>query len=114
MRSEGMTAEAQVIEATEFAEAAARARLTSSSQEEADSLLKALLAEEAARVLEAIAFAEVLVPMLAKRLSALGPAARVSAAAPAASREKRPSVDENRGIADFIDDMLAQERAGSS
>jgi hypothetical protein len=106
-----MTREAQVIEETEFAEAAAKARGTYASESEADSLMKTLLAEEEVRVAEAVAIAEVLVPMLAKRLSALVPAAR-GAPTPFPAREKKPGHDENRGIADFIDDMLAQERTG--
>jgi hypothetical protein len=114
LRCEGLTTEAQLIEQTEFAEAAARAREAAESQEEADSLLKTLLAEESARVAEAIAFAEVLVPMLAKRLAALIPSPRAPTAAPAAPRERKPGRDENRSVADFIDDMLAQERTGTA
>jgi hypothetical protein len=105
-----MTQEAQVIEQTEFAEAASKARGTYASESEADSLMKTLLAEEEARVAEAVAFAEVLVPMLAKRLSALLPAPR-SSPTPYPVRERKPGHEENRGIADFIDDMLAQERS---
>jgi hypothetical protein len=112
LRSEGLVLEAQVIEQTEFADAAAKARGACESESDADSILKALLADEEGRVADAIAFAEVLVPMLAKRLSALVPAPRVSAASITA-REKKPGHDENRGIADFIDDMLAQERTGT-
>jgi hypothetical protein len=110
LRCEGLTAEAQVIEQTEFAEASARARAASESKEEADSLLSTLLREEGARVAEAIAFAEVLVPVLAKRLAALIPSPRAPLAAAAAPRGRKPGRDENRSVADFIDDMLAQER----
>jgi hypothetical protein len=78
---------------------------------EAESILQALLAEEEERVAEAIAFAEVLVPMLAERLR---PWRRSGArAARRAPRQGPPETPvEPRGIADFIDDMLAQERAG--
>jgi hypothetical protein len=113
LRCEGLTTEAQLIEQTEFAEAEARARRAADSEEEADSLVKTLLAEEGARVSEAIAFAEVLVPMLAKRLASLVPVPRLQSSAPAMTRERKPGHDENRGIADFIDDMLAQERTGT-
>jgi hypothetical protein len=113
LRCEGLTTEAQVVEQTEFAEAARRARQASESEDEADSLLKTLLAEEGARVAEAIAFAEVLVPVLAKRLAALIPSPRALLAAPA-PRERKPGRDENRSVADFIDDMLAQERTGTA
>jgi hypothetical protein len=108
-----MAAEAQVVEENEFARATARARDSFESPSEAESLLKTLLAAEEARVAEAIAFAEILVPMLVKRLSHLAPAPRVSAAAAFATRERKPVQDENHGIADFIDDMLAQERKGA-
>jgi|HubBroStandDraft_1064217.scaffolds.fasta_scaffold57198_4 hypothetical protein len=109
LRFEGMESEAQVVEETEFAEAAARARRSAASDFEADSLLSALLADERERVAGAVAFAEVLVPLLSRGLPGLSP----PAAAPAATRRARmPARDESRGIADFIDDMLAQERAG--
>ena len=114
LRCEGLTTEAQLIEQTEFAEAAARARESTESKEEADSLLKNLLLEESARVAEAIAFAEVLVPVLAKRLAALIPSPRAPLVAPATPRERKPGRDENRSVADFIDDMLAQERTGTA
>jgi hypothetical protein len=113
LRSEGLAHEAQVIEDTEFAEAAAKARSGAESASEAESMLKTLLAEEETRVAEAVAFAEVLVPMLAKRLAALIPVARIPSTASFPVREKKPGHDENRGIADFIDDMLAQERTGT-
>lgn len=100
------------MEDNEFAEAAAKARGAAASETEGDSLLKTLLAQEEARVAEAIAFAEVLAPMLAKRLSALMPAPRASPV-PFPVRERKPGHDENRGIADFIEDMLAQERTGT-
>jgi hypothetical protein len=113
LRFEGLPDEAQVIEETEFAEATAKARAAAESPTDADSMLKTLLTQEEARVAEAIAFAEVLVPMLAKRLSALLPAARTPSATSFPAREKKPGHDEKRGIADFIDDMLAQERTGT-
>jgi hypothetical protein len=110
LRFEGMESEAQVVEETEFAEAAARARRSAASDFEADSLLSALLADERERVAGAVAFAEVLVPLLSRGLPGLSPPA--AAAPPATRRARMPARDESRGIADFIDDMLAQERAG--
>lgn len=113
LRSEGLVSEAARLEENELAQATARAREAAPSLDEGNSLLKRLLSEEEGRVAEAIAFAEILVPMLAKRLSLMAPAPRVSAApvpvTPA--REPRRGQDENRGIADFIDDMLAQEHS---
>jgi hypothetical protein len=109
LRLEGRGTEAQVIEETEFAEAAAKARGASGDEFEADSILRGIRAEEEERVAGAIAFAEVLVPMLERRVPALAPA---PPAAPAPRRAPPPATGESRGIADFIDDMLAQERAG--
>lgn len=113
LRSEGLAGEAQALQENEFAEAEAAARAACASGSEADSRMDALLAEEGARVAQAIAIAEVLVPILAKRLSVLLPAPRLSAAPSVAARERKAGHDENRGIADFIDDMLAQERTGT-
>jgi len=99
------------VEETEFAAAAARAREASESEGEADSMIKTLRAESEERVAEAIAFAEVLVPLLTKRLAAALP----TPAAPQAPIPRRPipmGPGEGQGIADFIDDMLAQERSG--
>jgi len=110
LRFEGMASEAQAIEDTEFAEAAAKARRASGSEFEADSVLNALLADERERVAEAVAFAEVLVPMRSRSLPGLAPSAAAPPAAP--RRARMPAHDASRGIADFIDDMLAQERAG--
>jgi hypothetical protein len=107
-----MASEAQAIEKTEFAEAAAKARGVSGSEFEADTILKTIVAEEQERVAEAIAFAEVLAPMLAKRLSGISPPPAPSPA-PQPRRAKAPALDQNRGIADFIDDMLAQERSAA-
>jgi hypothetical protein len=109
LRFEGRAGEAQVIEDTEFAEAAAKARGVSTDEFEAESILKGIRAEEEERVAGAIAFAEVLMPMLAKRAPDVVPA---RAPAPAPRRAPLPATGESRGIADFIDDMLAQERAG--
>jgi hypothetical protein len=114
LRCEGLLTEAQLVEQNEYAEAEARARQAADSDEEAESLLRTLLAEEGARVAEAIAFAEVLVPVLAKRLASMVPSPRLQSPGPAMTRERKPGHDENRGIADFIDDMLAQERTGTA
>ena len=108
LRLEGLAEEAQGVEDSEFAGAVARARAACGTG--ADSILDALMAEERERVAGAVAFAEVLVPMLTRRLSGLSPA---TAAAPAPPRARLPARDASRGIADFIDDMLAQERAGA-
>ena len=113
LRSEGLTGEAQIIQETEFAGAAARARALFASESQADTLLSELMGEEEERVAEAVAFAEVLVPMLARRLSihAPAPAPRAGSAKPRTSARVAPG--EVRGVADFIDDMLAQDSLAS-
>ena len=61
---------------------------------------------------DAIAFAEVLVPLLEHRLS-LGASARAAGPAPVSRAARAAAPAQTRGIADFIDDMLAQERLGA-
>ena len=109
LRSEGLALDAQQLEETELAEVTAQARRFAGSAFEAESILQKLLAEEKERVADAIAFAEIIVPMLAERLGSLAPlpAARD---APVPRKALRETPVEPRGIADFIDDMLTQER----
>lgn len=109
LRSEGLSGEAQAVQDTEFAEAAARARGLFASESEADSLLRGLMEEEEERVAEAVAFAEVLVPMLARRLSAHAPAP-LPHAAPVRGAAAAGRPGGTRDVADFIDEMLAQDR----
>lgn len=113
LRLEGRETEAREIEGKELQPAVTEARKTSESESEADAVLRAVTSEDEERVAEAIAFAEVLVPMLSERLNLQTPAP----GAPARSlRQNRPVAGdpgESRGIADFIDEMLAQQRAGS-
>jgi hypothetical protein len=109
LRVEGLAVEAQRMEENEFAEAAARAKQGAGTEFEAESILQALLTEEKGRVSDAIAFAEILVPMLAERLAAnVGPA-RAAAHVPKKTRATAPAKD--RDIADFIDDMLTQDKS---
>ena len=111
LRSEGLAREARRVEANEFAEAAARARGLAASEPEADSLLRGLMAEEEERVAGAIAFAEVLVPLLARRLSAHAPAPFPHAASPEPGTAAAGRAGGTRDVADFIDEMLAQDRS---
>jgi hypothetical protein len=112
LRSEGLGAEARRIEDTELADAVAEARGASGAQADADTRLRAFYAEEEERVAEAIALVEVLVPSLSERLSALAPARGGEAAVAVPKTPRRGTAGEEHGIADFIDEMLAQERAG--
>jgi hypothetical protein len=109
LRAEGLSAEASRVEETEFTEAAARARQGSESEFEAESILQAILTDEKERVCDAIAFAEILVPILAERLaSTLGP---VRAAAHVVKKAQVRAPAAARDIADFIDDMLRQDKS---
>jgi hypothetical protein len=109
LRAEGLTSEAQRVEENEFAAAASRARLGAGSEFEAESILQALLTEEKERVCDAIAFAEILVPMLAERLAAKVSPIRAAAHVPKKVKAESPAAA--RDIADFIDDMLSQDKS---
>jgi hypothetical protein len=113
LRTQGSADEAQFIEQNEFSRLVDKARGACKDPAEADSILVTLLRQEESRVADAVAFAEVLGPLLARHLSHLAPAARATAASPQAPRPRQAGRDDNRGIADFIDDMLAQERTGT-
>jgi hypothetical protein len=109
LRAEGLAEEAHRVEETEFAEATTRARQGSESEFESESILHAVITEEKERVCDAIAFAEILVPMLAERLGAkLGP---VRAAAHVAKKLPVRASEAPRDIADFIDDMIRQDKS---
>ena len=110
LRSRGRLAEAGRIEETELAAAMAQAREGPEGGLGADARLSAVLAEEGERVAAAVAFAEILAPLLTERLAARAPE-RGRAAADPARRAPAPSAGD-RGIADFIEEMLAQDRGG--
>jgi len=114
LRFEGLGQEASRIEFTELKEAVDAARKACASGLEADSILKSLFEEEGERVAEAMAFAEVLVPMLADRIPALqAERTRVPARASVVPRMSREPLGETPSVADFIDGMLEQERPGA-
>jgi hypothetical protein len=113
LRSEGRGDEAREIEDRELASAIVEARKASDSDAEAEALLSALFTEGEERVADAVAFAEVLLPMLAQEMRPHTPAVARAADSP---RQRKPSAErpgEAREIADFIDEMLAQDRAGN-
>jgi hypothetical protein len=111
LRIEGREADARRVMDSEFADAETAARVACGADPDAESSLRAYLVGEGERVAQAVAFAEVLVPELSRRLSARDgahPAAAAKAQIPrAAHRGDAPQV------ADFIEDMLAQEREAS-
>lgn len=97
------------MEFSELKEAVDAAKASSPDRDEAEALLRRLLEEEGERVSEAIAFAEVLIPMLGERQAPTH--SRGPFPAPAARPRRSPGAEvPSRGIADFIDDMLAQDR----
>ena len=105
LRAEGRGPEAYLLENGAFAEASAR---LVPGEPGADARLRRVMAEEESRVTDAVVLSGILAPMLAGRLGA--PAA---APTPAPKRAPAPAGPGQRGIADFIDEMLAQERAGA-
>ncbi len=112
LKSTGRHAEARRLEETELEAALAAVRKTAQASAEAEARIASVMAAESERVAEALALAEILAPMLVERLGANPPAKRATEA-PAGPRA-RPAADEDRGIADFIEEMLAQDRAASA
>jgi hypothetical protein len=113
LRLEGREAEAREIEGRELEPAVAEARKDSESEAEAEAVLRAVTSDDEERVAEAIAFAEVLVPMLSERLSLQAPAPGIPKRGPRQGRAVPGDQDQAHGIADFIDEMLAQQRPAS-
>ncbi len=113
LRLEGRETEAREIEGRELGPAVIEARKTSESESEADAVLRALTSEDEERVADAIAFAEVLVPMLSERLSLQSPPSGPPTKGPRQNRPIAGDLGGSRGIADFIDEMLAQQRTGT-
>lgn len=97
------------MEDTELAAAAAEALAACDADADGDTRLQALFAEEGERVAEAIALVEVLMPALSERLTSLG-AVQAPAAVPLPRTDMRGTAGDKPGIADFIDEMLAQDR----
>jgi hypothetical protein len=111
LRSQGQGPEARRVEETELAAAAAET-VGDSTPLEAGDRLQAFYSEERERVAEAIALVEVLVPTLSLQLSTAAPARLPAAPARAPLGAWRADPAKEHGIADFIDEMLAQDRAG--
>lgn len=113
LRLEGREAEAREIESNELAPAVVEARKASESEAEADAVLDHLTHDDEERVADAVAFAEVLVPMLSERLKLQSQLPNTPAKSVRPKRPGSGNPDEAHGIADFIDEMLAQQRAAS-
>ncbi|MCX6955255.1 MAG: hypothetical protein NTV51_24135, partial [Verrucomicrobia bacterium] len=111
LRSTGRSLDAARLQSTELS----RLLTAMPSAPETDHRLHVLFAEEERRIADAHALAEILVPLIVEQLRALLPHSTTPALAtghfatePAAT--PRPVRTEAPGIADFIDDMIAQER----
>ena len=112
LRLEGRDDDARRVMDGEFTRAEAEALAACRGEPDGESLLRRFLDGEGERMAMAVALTEVLVPELSQRLSlqAAAPAwaGKAPAAAPAAARGGAPA------LADFIDEMLALERASAS
>jgi hypothetical protein len=112
LKSAGRQAEARRLEETQLEAALAGIRKAAEGSPEAEARIASVMAAESERVAEALTLAEILAPMLVERLGANPPAKRATEA-PAEPRA-RQAAGEDRGIADFIEEMLAQDRAASA
>lgn len=111
LRLEGREEDARRVMEGEFAQAEADALSACRGEPDGETLLRRFLDCEGERMAMAVALTEVLVPELSHRLApqaaAPGGARRAPAAAPPAGRGSAPA------LADFIDEMLALERASA-
>jgi hypothetical protein len=112
LRANGQADAATLLESTEFSAAMESIH----AHGDANSVAP-LLAAEDARIADAVALAEVLAPLLASRLAAVQ-----GAVPPAVSSRTKPvrrepvvpgGASPSPTVADFIDGMLAQDRADS-
>ena len=112
LRASGNDEEAARLERTELAEAWDAQRASGDPTP-----LEPLLAAAEARVADAVLLAEILAPLLAAKLAARPPATAAQAArqtSPARSGTSKPftpATDATPTVADFIEGMLAQDRA---
>jgi hypothetical protein len=118
LRERGLNEEAERVRAGEIMPLVAALRTASDTEASMTERLNTLFAVEAERVANAAVLAEVLIPMLAEQLRPMVTPAAVGAAgmavppqpAAAASAAAKPASPKPASIADFIDDMIAQER----
>jgi len=109
LRLEGRDDDARRVMDAEFAPARAEALDACRGEPDAESSLRAFLAGEGERMAMAVALAEVLIPELSLRLAGLGGA--LSRAAPAPAKAFARARTGEATVADYIDEMLAMERA---
>lgn len=119
LRLRGLAAEAAQLETTALAAALAAAELAHATPAEFEQRMRALFLAEEERVHNAAILAELLTPLLATAAApvpaptpvAAAPARPVPVARPLAFNPA-PTASEPDAIADFIEGMLDQQRAG--
>jgi hypothetical protein len=114
LRERGQHDEADELHANTLGRALAT-RGDAESEESITRRFDAVLATETERVANAMALAEVLAPMLAERMAITSPIAAGTTPAPApplptAAPAPRVAKPRAASIADFIDEMIAQEK----
>ena len=115
LRERGRAEEAERLRANELMPMVLAVRMPTDTDASVTERLNSIFAIEAERVANASVLAELLVPILAEKLqpSATSSAPNVSAAAPLvtpASNAAKPPAPRPASIADFIDEMIAQEK----
>jgi len=114
LREHGEHDEAEQLRGSTLASALSAARAPTETDEAITTRFETVLATETERVANAAVLAELLAPMIAQKLAQntpapLAPAPTVSTAAPAITPVLRPPRPRAASIADFIDEMIAQE-----
>lgn len=108
LRTQGRETDALALEQGGFVAALKAVRVHSTPGPETEERLQTVLAAEESRVADADALADLLMPLLVKHLRN---APLAAAPVPQSRPAKTSAAAEAPSVADFIDDMLAQERA---
>lgn len=115
LREQGDEAEAERVQSGPFAESLIALRTPAETDAAFDQRIEAIFAVERERVANAAVLAELLAPILAARLPlAAPPVAPESLDSRPVARVTRPLPIAPAGIADFIDEMIAQERTNAT
>ncbi len=116
LRVRGLSVEAARLESAELADAISRVRQLDRDEAAGEAKMSALFAHEAERVADASVLAEILLPLLRDSVpprlarASFGLLSRPVVSDPVLSRRAPAPAP---GIADFIDEMIQQERAAS-
>jgi hypothetical protein len=111
LRERGQHEEAERLRAGSLLDMVSKLRTSIDSETTVTERLDAIFAVEVERVANAAALAEILVPLLAEQLRPLAGAPSLAPTpVPEISRPAKPAAPRTpASIADFIDDMIAQE-----